>query len=228
MADNVDKLQVIRQIGYGLPNFDRALNNSQNRITLITRGEKHIKARQAHVYQVKLPDTLRSQGEELDILLEVTLSYKAQPRRTRQNRRRYLSTWVDWECSKRGEDPDSFLARVLKEYDAPDDADKGDKIFSWTLGKQKNHGRTQGISRSAGTLQKDWAMVKSYNLRDAFCIAVVGHEGWNNDPDANAPYSLVVSFEAVESNIPIYAALVEAQVEPEIELQTEIQVTSNQ
>jgi hypothetical protein len=228
MVDNVDKLQVIRQIGYGLPNLDRALNNSPNRITLITREEKRIKARQAHVYQVKLPDTLRSQGEELDILLEVTLSYKAQPRRTRRNRRRYLSTWVDWDCSKSGEDPDSFLARVLKEYDAPDDAEKGDKIFSWTLGKQKNHGRTQGLSRSAGTLQKDWAMVKSYNLRDAFCIAVVGHEGWNNDPDANAPYSLVVSFEAVESNIPIYAALVEAQVEPEIELQTEIQVTSNQ
>lgn len=224
MADDLDNLHVLRQIGYGLPNLDRALGNAPNRITLITRGEKRIKARQAHIYQVKMPEELRSQGEELEILVEVTLSYKAQPRRTRRNRRKYLSTWLDWDCSKIGEEPDSFLARVLKEYDAPDDAEKGDKLFSWTLGKrQKNHGKTQGASRSAGTIQKDWAIVKSYNLRDAFCIAVVGHEGWNNDPDATAPYSLVVSFEAVEANIPIYAALVEAQVEVEVEQQIEIQ-----
>jgi hypothetical protein len=223
VADDVDKLHVLRQIGYGIPNLDRALGNAPNRITLITRGEKRINARQAHIYQVKMPEELRSQGEELEILVEVTLSYKAQPRRTRRNRRKYLSTWLDWDCSKRGEDPDSFLARILKEYDAPHDAEKGDKLFSWTLGKrQKNHGKNQGASRSAGTLQKDWAIVKSYNLRDAFCIAVVGHEGWNNDPDATAPYSLVVSFEAVEANIPIYTALVEAQVEVEVEQQIEI------
>lgn len=223
MADDVDNLHVLRQIGYGIPSLDRALGNAPNRITLITRGEKRIKARQAHIYHVKMPEELRSQGEELEIRVEVTLSYKAQPLRTRRNRRKYLSTWLDWDCSKRGEDPDSFLARILKEYDAPDDAEKGDKLFSWTLGKrQKNHGKTQGASRSAGTIQKDWAIVKSYNLRDAFCIAVVGHEGWNNDPDATAPYSLVVSFEAVEANIPIYAPFVEAQVELEVEQQIEI------
>jgi hypothetical protein len=223
IADDVDKLHVLRQIGYGIPSLDRALGNAPNRITLITRGEKRIKGRQAHIYQVKMPEKLRSQGEELEILVEVTLSYKAQPRRTRRNRRKYLSTWLDWDCSKIGEDPDRFLARVLKEYDAPDDAEKGDKLFSWTLGKrQKNHGKTQGASRSAGTLQKDWTSVKSFELTEAFCIAVVGHEGWNNDPDATAPYSLVVSFEAVQANIPIYAPFVEAQVELEVEQQTEI------
>jgi hypothetical protein len=224
VADDVENLHVLRQIGYGIPSLDRALGNTPNRITLITRGEKRIKARQAHIYQVKMPEELRSQGQELEILVEVTLSYKAQPRRTRRNRRKYLSTWLDWDCSKIGEDPDSFLARVLKEYDAPDDAEKGDKLFSWTLGKrQKNHGKTQGASRSAGTLQKDWTFVKSFELTEAFCIAVVGHEGWNNDPDATAPYSLVVSFEAVQANIPIYAPLVEAQVELEVEQQVEIQ-----
>lgn len=222
-ADDVDKLHVLRQIGYGIPNLDRALGNAPNRITLLTRGgERSIKARQAHIYQVKLPEELRSQGEELEILVEVTLSYKAQPRRTRRNRRKYLSTWLDWDCSKKGEDPERFLERVLKEYDAPEDTEKGEGLFRWTLGKQKNHKTIQNVSRSAGTLQKDWAYVKSFELTEAFCIAVVGHEGWNNDPDATAPYSLVVSFEAVEANIPIYAPLVEAQVEIEIEQQIEI------
>jgi hypothetical protein len=223
IADNLDKLHVIRQIGYGIPDIDRALGNAPNRIALITRGEQHIKARQAHIYQVKLPEKLRSQGEELEMLLEVTLSYKAQPRRTRRNRRKYLSTWLDWDCSKKGEDPERFLARILEKYDAPEDSDKGESIFKWMLGKQNNYGKIKDVSRSAGTLQKDWTIVKSFELTEAFCIAVVGHEGWNNDPDATVPYSLAVSFEAVQANIPIYAALVEAQVELEVEQEVEIQ-----
>lgn len=223
MADNIEKLHVIRQIGYGIPNIDRALGNSPNRITLITRGNNRIKARQAHVYQVKLPDQLRTQGEEHEILVEVTLSYKAQPRRTRRNRRKYLSTWLDWDCSKKREDPEKFLARILKEYDASEDAEKGEEVFQWTIGKKaKNYGKINGVSRSAGTVQKDWTVVKSFQLREAFCIAVVGHEGWNNDPDAEAPYSLVISFEALASNIPIYTPFVEAQVVIEVDQQVEI------
>ena len=223
MADNIEKLHVIRQMGYGIPNIDRALGNSPNRITLITRGNNRIKARQAHVYQVKLPDKLRTQGEEHEILVEVTLSYKAQPRRTRRNRRKYLSTWLDWDCSKKREDPEKFLARILKEYDASEDAEKGEEGFKWTIGKRaKKYGQIEGVSRSAGTVQKDWTVVKSFQLREAFCIAVVGHEGWNNDPDAEAPYSLVISFEALASNIPIYTTFVEAQVPIELEQQVEI------
>ena len=223
LADDVDKLHVLRQIGYGIPNLDRALGNSPSRITLITRGERLIRARQAHIYQVKLPEELRTQGEAHEILVEVTLSYKAQPRRTRRNRRKYLSTWLDWDCSKKGQDPDRFLKKILDEYDAPEDPKKGEKGFRWNLGKQNNHGIIRDVSRSAGTLQKDWTVVKSFDLTEAFCIAVVGHEGWNNDPNAEVPYSLVVSFEAVGVNIPIYTALVEAQVEIEVEQQVEIQ-----
>ena len=219
-----EKLDTIRLMGYGIPNLERALNNSPSRITLITRGERTIKARQAHVYQVKLPEELRTPGEAFDIRVEVTLSYKAQPRRTRRNRRKYLSTWLDWECSGKGEEPERFLARILKQYDAPEDSEKGEGIFKWTLGKQNNHGIIKDVSRSAGTLQKDWTTVKSFELTEAFCIAVVGHEGWNNDPNAEVPYSLVVSFEAVGVNIPIYAQFVEAQIEIEVEPQIEIQV----
>lgn len=214
---DVNLFHAIRQIGYGIPNLDRAIGNTLNRITLITRGERRIKARQAHIYQVQLPQELRSQGEDIEILLEITLSYKAQPRRTRRNRRRYLSTWLDWDCSKKGENPDSFLNRILKEYDAPEDTEKSEGIFTWILGKQKNHKTIKEISRSVGTLQKDWTIVKSYELREAFCISVVGHEGWNNNPDASVPYSLVVSFEAINDDISVYLPMIQAQTIVEIE-----------
>ena len=220
---DVNLLHAIRTIGYGIPSLERAIGNSDRRITLITRGQETIKARQARIYQVQLPPELRSLGDDIEILLEIALSYKAQPRRTRRDRRRYLSTWLDWDCSKKGEDPDAFLDRVLKEYDAPKDAEKGEKGFKWTLGKRKTrYGKVDGVSRSAGTIQKDWTIVKSYELRDAFCIAVVGHEGWNNNPDAYAPYSLVVSFEAVNVDVPVYSPMVKAQIPVEVE--TEVRV----
>lgn len=219
---DVNLFHAIRTIGYGIPNLERAIRNTENHITLITRGERRIKARQAQIFQVQLPAELISQGEDIEILVEITLSYKAQPRRTRRNRRRYLSTWLDWDCSKRGEDPDAFLKRILKEYNASEDADKGEGVFTWTLGKQKNHKTIKEISRSSGTLQKDWTIVKSYELREAFCIAVVGHEGWNNDPDASVPYSLVVSFEAINAEIPIYLSTAKAQIPIEIEEQIKV------
>ena len=223
---NEEKYNVIRQIGYGIPNLERAIGNTLNRVTLITQGERLIKAGEAHIYQVKLPDSLRSPGEEFEILLEITLSYKAQPRRTRRNRRKYLSTWLDWECSKQGEDSKHFLGRMLANHKIPEDAEKGEELFNWTLGKEKHYKSIKNVSRSIGTIQKDWAFVKSYDLRDAFCIAVVGHEGWNNDPFAEVPYSLVVSFEAIQADIPIYTPMVEAQIETEVQTETEIEIQS--
>ncbi|WP_013321045.1 S8 family peptidase [Gloeothece verrucosa] len=224
MADDVDKLGVIRSFGYGIPNLERASRNSPNRVTLYTKGERKIEARLAHIYQVKLPKKLISPGEDFQILLEVTLSYKAQPRRTRRNRRRYLSTWLNWECSKIGEDPQQFLKRVLDKYEAPEDTEKGQGIFKWMLGTQKNYGIVKGVSRGSGTIQKDWTIVNSYELTEAFCIAVVGHEGWNNDPDAYAPYSLVVSFEALRAEIEIYTEIAQVQVQVPIEVEQEVQI----
>lgn len=221
----LDLYNAIRLLGYGIPSLDRALGGSSNRITLIAKGDRSIAARQAHVYQVTLPNELRSPGEDIDIRVEITLSYKAQPRRTRRARRKYLSTWLDWECSKKGEDPESFLARMLQKYDSPAEAEEGEGIFEWFLGKQSNWGKARNVARGAGTIQKDWAIVKSYDLRESFCIAVVGHEGWNNDPNADVPYALVVSFEAMDTNIPIYTSIVNAQLPIQVETEVAVSVT---
>ncbi|WP_218080481.1 S8 family peptidase [Anthocerotibacter panamensis] len=236
--ESVEKLyQGVRTMGYGIPSLGRALGNSANRVTLTTQGNERICARQAKVYQVQIPETLLRQGEGFDILIEITLSYVAEPRRTRRHRRKYLSTWLDWTCSKKGEDPQKFLDRVLKKYnEAPQDADEGEGLFRWTLGKRQfrpnsdDQRRPRGIdgivkeiSRSTGTVQKDWAKVQSYDLREGFCIAVVGHEGWNKSSEATAPYSLVVSFEAVNSEISIYDAFI--QVQQPLQVQQEVQMT---
>lgn len=215
----VNLSDAIRMMGYGLPNLSRAIGNTNDRITLITQEEKFIQARQAHIYQVGIPPELQSPAENFDIRVEITLSYKAEPRRTRRNKRKYLSTWLHWECSKKRESSDTFLARLLAKADPSDDAES-DKLFSWTLGQHKHYGtQVKDTSRSVGTIQKDWAIIESFILRDTFCIAVVAHQGWNNDPTAQVPYALAVSFEVIGAKIPIYETFIEAQVnliEPQI------------
>jgi hypothetical protein len=89
--------RLIRCLGYGIPDDEVATSNSDYRTTFITSGETNIKAGECHIYQVPVPSQLRGQADEFDIRIDVTLSYAAQPRRTRRNLRRYLSTWVEWK-----------------------------------------------------------------------------------------------------------------------------------
>ncbi|WP_425618142.1 hypothetical protein NA78x_001838 [Anatilimnocola sp. NA78] len=202
---------------------------------MIAGGDRSIRARECHVYQVPIPEVMRSAGSDFDIRIDVTLSYSAQPRRTRRNLRRYLSTWVDWKSSKLGESLSSFRARAMKDEQADEDAAAGSPL-PWALHENTNFGGIRGAKRNAGTVQKDWAVVKSYDLPASFCIAVVGHPGWSNDPDSSARYSLAVSFEVVGREVAIYEGLrvaidslaveienevVEVEVEAEVEVEVE-------
>jgi hypothetical protein len=199
-------LMVIRTIGYGLPDEDRATGNTDYRSTFITSGHKSIKAGEGHIYQVPIPAELRGPVDEYDIRIDVTLSYAAQPRRTRRNLRRYMSTWVDWKSSRLWEELDSFRDRALKNQETAADLMEGSTL-PWTLQTQADVGLVRGVRRNTGTVQKDWAIVKSSDLPDQFCIAVVGHQGWSRDPDSTASYSLVVTFEILGQEIQIYEPL---------------------
>ena len=221
--------RIIRCIGYGLPDDLRATANTDHRTTFITRGQVSIRALEAHIYQVPVPDELRSPGDEFDIRIEVTLSYVAQPRRTRRHLRRYLSTWVNWKSSNLGENLTAFRARAIKEVEDGDVPQPGSTL-PWVLQERSTDGVIRGTKRNNGTVQKDWAVVKSNTLPKDFCIAVVGHQGWSHDPDSTASYSLAVTFEILGQEIAIYDPLrtaiielqeIEAEAEAEIEVEDE-------
>ncbi len=216
-----DRLQVLRYIGYGLPDLERSTSNNDYRVTLITNGILEISAREAHIFEVTIPESLRDVGEDYDILVEITLSYAAMPRRTRRNRRGYLSTWLDWHTSHIGEPAEGFANRIIN--DGQRAQDNFDDRFPWFIGNRSNSGRggVRGLSRSAGTLQKDWARIKSRQLSSGFCIGVVGHPGWDKDPDSKAKYSLAISFESVNSDLELYSQI---QIANEIEIEQEQEV----
>lgn len=189
---------IVKYVGYGLPDVIRATQNDNYRITFVTQQSLSLTVGQAHIFTIPIPEPLYAFDKNYNIQIDITLSYAAKPRNTSRTIPRYLSTWLDWRCSKAGESIHSFVERIL--VTGCSVRDRGN--FNWAIGEQSNYGQAKDFSRSACTLQKDWTIIKSNQLTDSFGIAVRGHKGW----DANEPakYSLVVSFEAIDQNVELY------------------------
>lgn len=204
--------EILRKMGYGIPDRIRATENNEYRITLITDQVLELGEGEAHVFRIPIPQELRAIGDDYDIKIEVTLSYAAKPRRTRRTIKRYLSTWLDWICSRLDEDCETFYRRVFETGSVIDDNGN----LEWVIGDAINRGQADNFSRKSGTIQKDWAIVKSNQLSDAFCIAVRGHKGWGSA--FKARYAMAVSFEAINKDIEIYEPI-RAMIEVEIETQ---------
>ena len=212
---------LLRCMGYGLPDVGRATQNNEYRATLATMELQEIGDGEAHIYAVNVPHELRDLGENYNLLVEVTLSYASKPKRTRREHRSYLSTWLDWVCSKKSETRSSFESRIF----AADSTGQNDGQFPWIIREQQNWGRAKNFARPQQTLQKDWCIVNASEFSDEFCIAVRGHKGWGSL--FKAKYTLAVSFEAIDQDVEIYehirlnnAVTVESEVEsPEIELE---------
>lgn len=208
----------VQYFGYGLPILERITKNTDHRITFYNSGK--IVAEEGHLYSLKIPEGLRGQGDEYDILIEVSLAYSAQIRRTRQKTKSYLSTWLDWTTSKIDESFDDFKDYALKEpeekepnYDS--EYRQGLKSFNWKIRNRSDHGEVLDINRNNSTLQKDWTILKSYELPEEISFAVRGHKGWDKNK-LEVPYSLSVSIEILGADIPIYESI---RIENEIEIE---------
>ncbi len=223
--EDQNKSDVLRLIGFGLPDEERALYSSDSRVTLITQGFKEIGGTEAHVYRVPIPDELRAPSDNSRIRIDVALSYAALPKRTRRNPRGYLSTWADWKSSCKSESYESFAARVIEELSGTAARDSSDQI-NWMLREQDQWGVIQGVNRSVGTLQKDWAILQAHEFPQDFCISVQGHKGWDLNSDEKAKYSLAITIESLGAELELYTPIRTA-LEALIEVPaTEIKVSS--
>ena len=70
-------------------------------------------------------------------------------------------------------------------------------------------------------MQKSWCIVKSYELPETFSLAVIGHKGWECDLNEKVPYSIAISFEALNANINVYEMI---RIENEIPLPVPVEV----
>lgn len=212
-------IEAIRNFGYGLPHLGRATQNSERRVTLIDSG--FVAAKKAKVYSVSVPNQMRGPAQEFDVLVEVTLAFTAKPRRTRRRTQAYLSTWVSWVSSKLGESYEHFCQAVIQNLTNEAIAEEDQQTFPWIIRERPDHG-ILGLRRQDSTLQKSWCILKAYQLPEELSIAVVGHKGWDKDITEEVPYSIAVSFEALNANINVYEMI---RVENEIQVELEVQAT---
>ncbi|MFD2247195.1 S8 family peptidase [Pontibacter ruber] len=217
-----EALQNLRFYGYGIPDVERATRNTDYRVTLF--AENQIAAKEAYIYTVPVPESLRNPATNHRIRIEVTLSYKALPRLTRRKIKSYLSTWLHWESSKFDEPYSNFRARILRslQEDSAEDQRAASasqfRSIPWVIGRQVNSG-TSDVRLINSTLQKDWTDVNSFELPDEISFAVVAHAGWQKDLKFKVPYAIVVSFTALDEDLEIYD-----EIRQEIEIQQQINV----
>lgn len=207
-----DKTLVLRTIGYGVPSLERASTNDSYRSTLLTANAIEIRNKQYHLYEIDIPSAIRAASLENKIRISVTLAYTASPRRTRTSRNGYLETWLEWRSICANESLDEFQNRMQK-------GGSGATGFKWQIHHQTQHGASNETRRDLGSAQKDWCDLEANELPETFALAIRAHNGWNTkDNSGIARYALVVTFESLEKDLPIYNELqnvVETQVSAE-------------
>lgn len=215
-AEAVSKAEligVLRTLGYGIPSLERATENTPQRVTLITTATQSLRNGRAMVFAVPVPIEMRDVTNRCNVRIDVTLAYSAEPRQTRASRYGYLETWLGWISSYLDEPMENFIQRATK----TEERHSKYKPLPWKLREKDNWGDVEGASRQNGTAQKDWAIVPNSQLPEQFCIAVQAHKGWNReDYGGHARFALVVTFEVMETELPIYN-LIQAEVEAMVE-----------
>lgn len=201
--------------GYGIPDVNRALNNSESRITFIQSGK--VKPKMADIYRVEIPKDLRGEGKDFRILVEITLAFTAKTRMTRKKSHSYLSNWLEWKTSNCNEKFSSFRNRTIEYLETDDEnteiegVDEAAEVIKWVI--RENPAWGVGINRNNSTVQKSWAVIEPHQFAEEFSLAIIGHSGWDKNLEKETSYALCVSFEILDAELNIYEILAEGQVE---------------
>jgi len=229
----VAKQTMLRCVGYGVPNLERAIYSANHVLTLIAQDHLQPFAKDAdasnssdpklnemQLYQLPWPiEALQQLPSETEVKLRVTLSYFIEPnpgRRGYRQRFSYQSHGLRFEVIRPGQSLENFRAFINKLADVEDyDGPEGD-AYGWHLGPQM---------RTRGSLHADVWTGSAAALADMHTLAVFPVGGWWKYRTAQdrwknkIRYSLIVSIDVPDETIDIYSAvenLIETKVEVEV------------
>lgn len=206
--------QILREVGYGVPDIDRAILSARNDITMIAEADIQPFATGAdgrtgvfnemHFYNLPWPRAALEQLENEIVTMKVTLSYFIEPNlsgkaATRPNT--YRSYGLRFAMKKRTETDGAFRARINAAQKS-DDSTPGKEPDCWLLGPK---------SIQAGSLHCDLWRGYAIDLagHDAIAVYPVGgwwksHSGQRRIEDKGR-YALVVSISAPGQAVDLHA-----------------------
>lgn len=213
------KQQILREIGFGVPNYLRAISSATNDLTLLAEAEIQPYAltldgravfNEVHFYDLPWPTHALQQIENAPVILKATLSYFIEPNISGRAGTRpdtYRSFGLRFALKKRGETGNDFRRRYSKSEEKPEKVGPEDDY--WLLGPQ---------AMVAGSLHCDLWRGPAVDLASHDQIAVFPVGGWwkshlgQQRATDKARYSLLLSISAPDQDVDLYAE-VEAAIE---------------
>lgn len=218
-----DRYPIIRQFGYGVPDFDRANASARDHLALVAQSEIQPfrmkggrKFNECHYYNLPLPNAALEQLGNEEVTLKVTLSYFIEPNpgfSANVDPQRYQSFGLRFDLRRKGELLENFKKRVNRsERETPTSAaPKHADDARWLLGPD---------SISAGSIHCDTWQGPAVDLlgRNRLCIKPVG--GWWRDRASPAVvnqktrYALVITLKAPRVDVDFHTAVMNVILPP--------------
>ncbi|WBA08189.1 S8 family peptidase [Salinivibrio kushneri] len=207
-----DMAKLVRKVGFGVPNLDKALSSASNSLYMVVQDELQpyirpkpgkAKTKDMHLHDLPWPvDELQKIGEA-DVELTITLSYFIEPNPSSRNaldKYSYASHQLRFDVKHQGESDHQFMLRInaKAEGEKPESLADG----NWLLGKQQRH---------RGSIHKDVWRGSAADLAARGKIAVYPANGWWKTRHAHekyhskARYALVVSLSVPEVDVDLYS-----------------------
>ena len=204
------KINLTRTVGYGVPNYQKALKSANNSLTLICQEKitpyrldgSTVKTNDMHFYELPWPSEVLTSLFDNEVTLTVTLSYFIQPNpgaKLYSKSYSYQSHGLRFKMINSGETPEHFRERVNREAREVDGGSYGGE--SWLIGSQV---------RDKGSIHKDIWKGTGADLATRNIIAIYPVNGWWRTRKALqqfnnlARYSLVVSIDSSNNDIDLY------------------------
>jgi hypothetical protein len=220
-----DKQKLLRIVGYGIPNLQKAIECKSNYLTFISEEiitpyklDGTVKTNKIHYYEFPWPsETLASLGET-NVTLRVTLSYYIEPNpgdKGYSTKYSYQSTAIKFLLINPTEDFDNFKIRTNRiNIESLKDELGVDKLSEGDYDKNQEKRWFLGADTFKGSIHSNFwrgsaAEIAVCNKLAVFPVA----SGWwkqlkkQKKYDSQLRYSLVVSIETPENSADIYTEI---------------------
>lgn len=221
-----DVSERLRCCGYGVPNFNRALNSFENGFTFISqqdiqpyKREKSIyKTNEMHFYSLPWPKDLLMSLGDAHVKLRVTLSYFIDPSPGEigwKDKYRYSSFGLRFDLNRVNESEDEFKKRINKlAREEGEEVENNASRLNWVIGSQK---------RNTGSIHSDILEGTAADISDCNMLAVYPVIGWWRERhhlgkyNQKGRYALVVSLDTPAEEILLYST-VQAMIQVPVEI----------
>ena len=207
--------QLLRDIGYGVPDLDRAMRSARNDVTLIAQAEIQPFAAGAdgqsavfsemHFYDLPWPTALLQELGNAIVTLKVTLSYFVEPNLSGKAATRpdtYRSFGLRFDMKKRTESAAAFRRRLTQRRDR--DEHRASESSHWLLGPN---------AFRAGSLHCDLWRGAAVDLAGHDEIAIYPVGGWwkthtgQQRMNDKGRYALVISIATYGQAVDLHARI---------------------